>query len=387
MTTTPETSEQIPEVSIRRGLKDVYFDRTRASFIDGREGKLLYRGYSIHDLAERSTFEETAYLLFYGTLPTRSELEAFDRELKAARAVAPEILDVIYAVRQAHPMDVLRTATSALAAFDPEVNDNSIEATIRKGVRLTSQVPIIVMAHEAIRNGREPVAPSNTLSHAANFLYMLHGREPSADAAALMDKDFILHAEHGPNASAFTARVVAGTQANLHAAVVAAIGALSGPSHGGAAENVMQMAMEIGEPQHAAEYVRQLRAEGKPVMGFGHRVYKAEDPRARHLREGVRRLGIEREEPKWYAILEALQEAMQPYARLGVHVNVDFFAGVIYYLNGFPPDLFVPIFAVGRIPGWTVQVVEQFENNILIRPLTQYVGAMDLEYVPIEARG
>jgi citrate synthase len=386
VTATRET-EQAPEVAIRRGLKDVYFDRTRTSFIDGREGKLLYRGYSIHDLATRSTFEETAYLLFYGKLPSRAELEAFDRELKAARDIPSPVLDVIEAVKDAHPMDVLRTATSALAAFDPEVHDNSIEATVRKGVRLTSQVPTIVMAHEAIRNGREPVAPSKTLSHAANFLYMLHGSEPSADAAALMDKDFILHAEHGPNASSFTARVVAGTQANLHAAIVAAIGALSGPSHGGAAENVMQMAMEIGEPEHAAAYVQQLRAEGKPVMGFGHRVYKAEDPRARHLREGVKRLSIEREEPKWYAILEAVQEAMQPYARLGVHVNVDFFAGVIYYLNGFPPDLFVPIFAVGRVPGWTVQVVEQFENNILIRPLTQYVGPMDLEYVPIEERG
>lgn len=385
MTPTRE-AEQAPEVAIRRGLKDVYFDRTRTSFIDGREGKLLYRGYSIHDLAAKSTFEETAYLLFYGRLPTRAELEAFDRELKAAREIPGPIFDVIEAVKDAHPMDVLRTATSALAAFDPEVNDNSIEATIRKGVRLTSQVPTIVMAHEAIRNGRVPIAPSTTLSHAANFLYMLHGEEPSTDTAALMDKDFILHAEHGPNASSFTARVVAGTQANLHAAIVAAIGALSGPSHGGAAENVMQMAMEIGESEHAAEYVQRLRSEGKPVMGFGHRVYKAEDPRARHLREGVKRLSIEREEPKWYAILEAVQEAMQPYARLGVHVNVDFFAGVIYYLNGFPPDLFVPIFAVGRVPGWTVQVVEQFENNILIRPLTQYVGPMDLEYVPIEER-
>lgn len=385
MTTTG--ADPLPEVAIRRGLKDVYFDRTRASYIDGKAGKLLYRGYSIHDLAEHSTFEETAYLLFYGSLPTAAELAAFDAELKAARPLPPEVFDVIRAVQHAHPMDVLRTATSALSAFDPEVADNSVEATIRKGVRLTSQVPTIVMAHEAIRNDRDPVAPSPTLSHAANFLYMLTGEEPSADAAKLMDKDFILHAEHGPNASAFTARVVAGTQANLHAAVVAAIGALSGPSHGGAAENVMQMAMEIGEPANAAAYVQRLRAEGKPVMGFGHRVYKAEDPRARHLREGVRRLSHEREEPKWYAILEAVQEAMRPYARLGVHVNVDFFAGVIYYLLGVPPDLFVPIFAVGRIPGWTVQVVEQFENNILIRPLTQYVGELDLPYVPIEDRG
>ena len=381
MTTTDDA------VQIHRGLNGVYFDRTRTSFIDGRDGKLLYRGYSIHDLAEHSTFEETAYLLLYGDLPSPDELTAFDADLKAAREIPGSVVDVIRAVQEAHPMDVLRTATSALAAYDPEVNDNSTEATLRKGVRLTSQLPTIVMTHEALRNGREPVPPSRTLSHAANFLYMLTGEEPSADTARLMDVDFILHAEHGPNASAFTARVVASTQANLHAAIVAAIAALSGPSHGGAAENVMQMALEIDEPSRAADYVKQLRADDKPVMGFGHRVYKVEDPRARHLRERVKRLSQEREEPQWYAILESVQEAMKPYARLGVHVNVDFFAGVIYYLNGFPPDLFVPIFAVGRVPGWTVQVVEQLENNILIRPLTQYTGPMDLEYVPIEARG
>jgi citrate synthase len=380
MTTTEDA------IQIHRGLNGVYFDRTKTSFIDGREGKLLYRGYSIHDLAEHSTFEETAYLLLYGDLPTRDELARFDADLKAHREIPGSIVDVIRAVEGAHPMDVLRTATSALAAHDPEVNDNSTEATLRKGVRLTSQLPTIVMTHEALRNGREPVPPSKTLSHAANFLYMLTGEEPSADTARLMDIDFILHAEHGPNASAFTARVVASTQANLHAAVTAAIAALSGPSHGGAAENVMQMALDIEDPAKAADYVKALRAAGEAVMGFGHRVYKVEDPRARHLREGVKRLSQEREEPQWYAILEAVQEAMRPYARLGVHVNVDFFAGVIYYLNGFPPDLFVPIFAVGRVPGWTVQVVEQLENNILIRPLTQYTGPMDLAYTPIDQR-
>jgi citrate synthase len=347
---------------------------------------MLYRGYSIHDLAEHSTFEETAYLLLYGQLPTVSQLAQFDEELKRARVVPESILEIIRLIKDAHPMDVLRTAASALAAFDLDTNDNSTPATIRKGVRLTAQLPTIVMAHHAIRNGKDPIAPSESLGHAANFLYMLHGTAPTKDEADLMDKDFILHAEHGPNASSFTARVVAGTQANLHAAVVAAIGALSGPSHGGAAENVMQMAIEIGEPERAAAYVKQLRDEGKAVMGFGHRVYRAEDPRARHLREGVRQLSIQREEPKWYAILEAVQEAMRPYARHGVHVNVDFFAGVIYYLNGFPPDLFVPIFALGRVPGWTAQVIEQLENNILIRPLTLYVGELDLPYVPIEER-
>ena len=374
-------------VTIHRGLQGVYFDRSSTSFIDGRAGTLLYRGYSIHELAEHATFEEVAYLLLYGELPTRPQLAAFDGELRAARTVPAPVVEIVRALREAHPMDVLRTATSALAAFDPESRDNSVAATLRKGARLTAQVPTLVMAHHALREGREPVAPRADLSHAANFLYMLRGREPSVEAAGLMDKDFVLHAEHGANASSFAARVIAGTQANLHAAITGAIAALSGASHGGAAENVMLMAQEIGEPERAAAYVKQLRADGKPVMGFGHRVYKTEDPRAQHLRAGVEQLSRELGEPRWYAILEAVQEAMRPYARLGVNVNVDFFAGVIYYLNGFPPDLFVPIFAVGRVPGWTAQVAEQLEHNILIRPLTQYDGPPERPYIPIEARG
>ena len=371
---------------IHRGLAGVYFDRSETCFIDGRAGKLQYRGYSIDDLAEHSTFEETAYLLLHGGLPTRAQLDAFDAELKAARALPGPVLDAIRLVRDAHPMDVLRTAVSALAAFDPETGDKSHDATLRKGVRLTAQAPTAVMAHHAIRQGRDPVEPRPDLSHAANFLYMLGGEAPSGDAARLMDTDLILHAEHGSNASSFTARVVTGTQADLHSAVTAAVAALSGPSHGGAAENVMQMAREIGEPERAAAYVKRLRAHSEPIMGFGHRVYRAEDPRARHLREGVRRLSAEKGEPRWYAILEAVQEAMRPYGRLGVNVNVDFFAGVIYYLHGIPQDLFVPIFAVGRVPGWTVQVLEQMENNILLRPLLHYVGPLDQPYVPIGER-
>ncbi|MCX7960107.1 MAG: citrate synthase [Burkholderiales bacterium] len=379
-------SEPEQKIEIRRGLKDVYFDRSRVCFIDGRAGELRYRGYSIHDLAEHSTFEETCYLLLKGELPRREELAAFEAELKAARRLPEPVYDVIRLVKDAHPMEVLRTAVSALAAFDPEVADNSLEATLRKGIRLTSQVPMIVAAHDAIRNGREPVAPDPALSHAANFLWMLKGVRPSADAARLMDVDMILHAEHGSNASSFAARVVAGTEANLHAAITAAIAALSGPAHGGAAENVMKMAIEIGDPANAAEYVRRKRAAREPVMGFGHRVYRAEDPRARHMRAGVEKLSREMGQPQWYRILEALVEAMKPYARHGVNVNVDFYAGVVYYLNGIREDLFVPIFAVGRVPGWTVQVMEQLENNILIRPLTLYNGPPPRPYVPLDAR-
>jgi citrate synthase len=375
------------ENEIHRGLKGVYFDRSRVCFIDGRAGELRYRGYSIHDLAERSTFEETCYLLLYGELPTRDALARLTAELRASRALPAAIFDIIRTIKDAHPMDVLRTAVSALAAFDPDVVDNSKEATLRKGIRLTSQVPMIIAAHEHIRRGREPVAPHADLGHAANFLYMLKGKQPSDDAARLMDIDMILHAEHGSNASAFTARVVAGTEANLHAAITAAIAALSGPAHGGAAENVMRMAQEIGDPAQAADYVKRKRANKEAVMGFGHRVYRAEDPRARHMRDGVERLSHALGEPKWYQILAALVEAMKPYARHGVNVNVDFYAGVVYFLNGIAEDLFVPIFAAGRVPGWTVQVQEQMENNILIRPLTLYNGPAPRAYVGMEERG
>ncbi|MFQ5985582.1 MAG: citrate/2-methylcitrate synthase [Alphaproteobacteria bacterium] len=374
------------KVEVHRGLKDVCFDRSPTTFIDGRAGELRYHGYSIHDLAQHSTFEETSYLLLKGELPTRAELDAFDAELKAGRTLPEPIYDIIRAVQDAHPMDVLRAAVSALAAFDADAADNSLAATLRKGIRLTSQVPIIVTSHHHIRNGREPVVPSPRLGHAANFLYMLKGEEPSAEAAKLMDVDMVLHADHGANASSFTARVVASTDANLHAAITAALAALSGPAHGGAAENVMRMAQEIGDPAKAAEYVKRKRKNREPVMGFGHRVYRAEDPRARHMRDGVERLSRQMGQPRWYEILQALVAAMRPYARLGVNVNVDFYAGVVYFLQGIPEDVFVPIFAVGRMPGWTLQVLEQLDHNILIRPRLHYTGPGPREYVPIEAR-
>ena len=374
------------KVEIHRGLKGVYFDRSRVCHIDGRAGELRYRGYSIHDLAERSGFEETCYLLLKGELPTRAQLDEFTAELKSARVLPEALYEVMRTIKTAHPMDALRTGVSALAAFDPETADKSPAATLRKGIRLTAQVPMIVAAHEHIRNGREPVAPNPRLGHAANFLYMLKGREPSPDAARLMDIDMLLHAEHGSNASSFAARVVAGTDADLHGAITAAVAALAGPAHGGAAENVMRMAQEIGDASRAAEYVKTKRGNKEPVMGFGHRVYRAEDPRARHMRAGVEKLSREMGQPQWYRILEAVVEAMRPYARHGVNVNVDFYAGVVYFLNGIPEDLFVPIFAVGRVPGWTVQVLEQLENNILLRPLTHYTGPAARPYVPIEAR-
>jgi 2-methylcitrate synthase len=378
-----ETAEAI---KIQRGLKGVYFDRSPCTFIDGRAGDLRYRGYSIHDLAEQSSFEEAAWLLLNGELPSKQQLAAFDSDLKAARQLPSQVTDIIRAIKHAHPMEVLRTAASALGSFDPDVSDNSREATLRKATRLTAQVPMIVAAHSRIRDGQEPLAPDASLGQAANLLWMLRGEKPSADATQLIDRDLILHAEHGSNASSFAARVVIGTEANLHAAITAAIAALSGPAHGGAAEDVMKMAEEIGEPSRAGDYVKEKRKAGIAITGFGHRVYRAEDPRARHMRAGVERLSKEMGQPKWYEILQAVVAAMAPYARHGVNVNVDFYSGVVYHLLGVKRDLFVPIFAIGRVPGWAVQCLEQLDNNILIRPLTLYNGPELRAYVPIEQR-
>ncbi|THH35293.1 citrate (Si)-synthase [Aliishimia ponticola] len=374
------------DVKINRGLMGIYFDRSGVSHIDGAKGELSYRGYSIHDLATHGTFEEVCYLLLRGELPSADELATFDAKLKANRSVPDAVLDIIAACKDGHPMDVLRTAVSALAALDADSQKVGEDAFIENGIKLTAQVPTLIAAHEAIRNGRAPVQPHADLSHAGNWLWMLKGEKPSEDAARLADVDFILHAEHGSNASSFAARVTVGTEANLHGAIVTALSTLAGPAHGGAAEDVMKMVQEIGTPDNAAAYVKAKRKNREPVTGFGHRVYRAEDPRARHMREGVRKLGEEMGAPEWYEILQGVVEAMSPYARHGLNVNVDFYSGVIYQLHGIPMDLYVPIFAIGRMPGWVIQCVEQQRQNILIRPLTLYNGPDMRNWVPIEDR-
>jgi citrate synthase len=371
---------------INRGLMGVYFDRSAVSDIDGAAGRLSYRGYSIDDLATRATFEEVCYLLIMGELPTAGELADFDRRLKAARVLPDAVHDIIRATAAGHPMNVLRTAVSALAALEPASSVNSESGMLENGIRLTAQVPMIIAAHEAIRNGRDPVAPDPDLGHAANWLWMLKGEKPSEDAARLADIDLILHAEHGSNASSFAARVTVGTDADMHCAITTALATLAGPAHGGAAEDVMKMVEEIGTPENAAAYVAAKRKNREPVTGFGHRVYRAEDPRARHMREGVRKLGEEMGEPRWYAILQGVVEAMKPYARHGLNVNVDFYSGVVYQLHGIPMDLYVPIFAIGRMPGWVIQCLEQKRGNILIRPLTLYSGPEPRNWVALGDR-
>lgn len=373
------------DVKINRGLKGVYFERSAVSHIDGSKGELLYRGYSIHDLATHGTFEEIAHLLIAGELPNASELAEFKDEIRAATLPA-EVMPVIRAVAGGHPMDVLRTGVSALAALEPGSKDCSEEGFTKNGIRLMAQVPQLIAAHQAIREGREPTAPDPDLSFAANWLYMLKGERPSEDAARLADVDFILHAEHGANASSFAARVTVGTEADLHGAITTALATLAGPAHGGAAEDVMKMVHEIGSPENAAAYVKGKRSNRQAVTGFGHRVYRAEDPRARHMRDGVEKLSKEMGQPEWYEILQAVVDAMKPYSRHGLNVNVDFYSGVIYQLHEIPMDLYVPIFAIGRMPGWIIQCLEQSRSNILIRPLTLYNGPEPRDWTAIGDR-
>jgi citrate synthase len=378
--------------TLARGLKDVVLDTTESSYIDGEVGILLYRGYSIHDLAEKSNFLEVTYLLLHGSLPTKPELDAFTKRLTEQRALPQEVIEVIRLVKASHPIDAMRTAVSAIAAFDPDVTLDTSDpvgerdSNVRKSERLTAQVPTMVAAHHRLRQGLEPVAPRSDLSHAGNFLYMLTGEEPSAEATAAMDLDFLIHAEHGANASAFAGRVTASTNSDMHSAIVTAIGTLKGPAHGGAAEAVQKMTSEIGDPSRAHDYIQAKLERRERIMGFGHRVYKVEDPRARHMRERARTLGEKMGHSEWYEILIQVEKEMTPYQSRGIYVNVDFYAGAVYALLGIPEDLFIPIFAVGRMPGWCIEILEQYDNNILIRPLLEYTGPKDLQYVPMDQR-
>ena len=366
---------------VRRGLAGVYVDHSSVTAISGTDGVLAYRGYDIGDLVERSTFEETAFLLVRGELPTQAELAIADAEMRKAREIPEELLPVLRSVARAHPIAALRTGLSVLGSIEPDA-----ELVGSPGVAAIARAPTIVATHHRIRSGLQPIPPRGDLSHAANYLWMLTGKEPDEYAAHVIERILILHADHGSNASAFAGRVVASTRSDLYAALVAAVAAFAGDLHGGAIENVATLVEEIGEADNAETYVRALQAQNKPVMGFGHRVYQTEDPRARHLGGLARELSERLDEPRYVAILDAVVEAMAPYAAKGVNINVDFYAGVIYQLLGLPKDLFVSTFAIGRLPGWVAQVQEQYTNNILIRPLLDYVGPKPRAYVQVSER-
>jgi citrate synthase len=367
------------------GLEDVIAATSTICDIIGPEGKLTYRGIDIHELARHSSFEETTYLLWFGSLPTREALHQFSAELASHRPLPPQVLTLMRDFpRSATPMDAARTALSALAFYDPAAHDPSHEANVGKAMRVTAQFATIVAAFEQIRRGREPIEPDRSGSHAENFLRMLSGAEPDQLFVRAMDLALILHADHELNASTFAARVTAATLADMYSATVSALGALAGPLHGGANEQVMKMLQKIGEPSRAEAYVTQALEAHQKVSGFGHRVYRTEDPRATHLRQMSKELGEHIGNLRWYEISRKVEEAVM--RQKHIYANVDFYSASCYFTMGIPIDMFTPVFAVSRMAGWTAHVLEQYADNRLIRPRAEYLGEKDVAYTPIERR-
>ena len=370
-----------------KGLEGIVATTSKICYIDGDQGVLAYRGIDIHELADNSTFEETCYLLWNGSLPTRSELKDLQQRLAAERKLDPAIIELLRNVpKGSNPMDVLRTAVSTLGLYDPEEKNNDHAANVGKAIRLTSQIAMIVAAYDRLRKGKDVVKPDVALSHAANFLLLLNGTAPSKTAERALDIALILHADHELNASTFAARVTAATLSDMHSAITSAIGALKGPLHGGANEAVFRILSQIdsagGDP---VEFVRDMLAQKKKISGFGHRVYHTEDPRATHLRKMSEDLGHSSGEPKWFEMSRKIEQFVKAEKKL--NANVDFYSASTYHVLGINVDLFTPIFAVSRISGWSAHVIEQLDDNRLIRPRADYIGpAYPQHWAPIEQR-
>jgi citrate synthase len=369
-----------------KGLQDVVANESSICFIDGAKGILSYRGIDIHELADLSTFEETTYLLWNGALPTTAELNDFTHQLAAARQLPDDVIDFLNSVpKTASPMEVLRTTVSLLSIYDPDEKSHLHTANVRKSFRLTAQIAMIVAVFDRIRKGKEIVKPDTSLSHAANFLWMLNGAKPSETATRALDVALILHADHELNASTFAARVIAATLSDLHSAITGAIGALKGPLHGGANEAVMHLLYEIDKAgEDPVEHVRKMLAAKEKISGFGHRVYTTEDPRATHLRKMSHDLGADAN-PKWYEMSRAIELFVKEEKKL--NANVDFYSASTYTTLGIDIDLFTPIFAISRIAGWCAHVIEQHDDNRLIRPRADYTGpAWPAPYIPMAQR-
>ena len=370
-----------------KGLEGVVATNSSICYIDGDRGILAYRGIDIHELADNSSFEETCYLLWFGRLPKRDELKDLQQKLAEERKLDPAIFDFLRrAPKTALPMDVLRTAVSALSFYDPEDRKNDHEANVHKAIRLTSEIGVVVAAYDRIRKGKNVVEPDKSLSHAANFLLQLTGTKPSSTAERALDIALILHADHELNASTFAARVTAATLSDMHSAITSAIGALKGPLHGGANEAVFQILQDIDRSKaDPIVYVKGMLAQKKKVPGFGHRVYHTEDPRATHLRKMSHDLGESSGQRQWYEMSEKIEHFVKAEKKL--NANVDFYSASTYHTLGIDLDLFTPIFAVSRISGWTAHVIEQLDDNRLIRPRAEYMGPeYPNPYVPIDKR-
>lgn len=371
-------------MSTTKGLEGVVAAQSSVSSII--DDVLTYQGYNIDDLADNAVFEEVVYLLWNGRLPNKEELEAFTKELAQASTVPDAVVEQMktYPIEKIHPMAALRTAVSNLALFDEEADEMSEEANYRKAVKLQAQIPTIVTAFARIRQGKDPVSPKENLSFAANFLYMLTGEEPDEISEKAFNKALVLHADHELNASTFTARVCVATLSDVYSGITAAIGALKGPLHGGANERVMAMLSEIGDAGKAEQYIKDAFARKEKIMGFGHRVYKAGDPRAKHLREMSRQLTEITGESKWYDMSIKIDEYVS--SEKGLLPNVDFYSASVYHSLGIEHDIFTPIFAVSRVSGWLAHILEQYADNRLIRPRAEYTGPEKQEWVPLEKR-
>jgi citrate synthase len=378
-------------IVVDRGLEGVVVGNTLLSNVEGKEGRLTFRGYDIHDLAPHACFEEVAHLLLYGHLPTRTELAAFKKELGARRMLPEPLINAMErAPKDAWPMDVLRTMVSGLALFVPVDAKGAHGSDDHTAVELIAKVPTIVATWDRIRRGLQPVEPRTDLSQAANFLYMCRDEVPSEIAEDAMDTYLVLLADHSYNASTFSARVTASTKADLYAAVTAAVATLQGEAHGGAASAVGRVLVEIGKPERAEAYVREVLARGERIMGMGHREYKVRDPRAQHLEAVAKKLSAITD-PKWYQIARSLEDASQRVLQEAkpdkkIYANVDFYSAPLFYSLGFPGDEFTPIFACGRIAGWTAHILEQLHDNRLIRPQATYAGPPVHPFEPIDQR-
>lgn len=367
------------------GLEGVVAARTAISLVKGDDGALAYRGYSAGELADKASFEEVAHLLWYGELPSRKRLAAFSAEMRAHRAPPGAILEAAGALLgAAAPIDALRSAVSLLAAGDPEVDDSSEPANLRKAVRVVAAMPALVAAHARMRKGLRPAPPEPRLGHAAHFLYLLRGAPPAALEARALEHAMILQADHGLNASTVAARVTASTLADLHAALTSALAALKGPLHGGASREVIEMLLAIGEKSRARDHIEKLLSARKRVPSFGHRIHKAADPRAGHLKRSLRALAEAGSGAKWYELAGLVEDEVR--RRRGVEPNLDFYSAVLYHLLGLQPDQFAAVFACARAAGWAAHVIEQHLDNRLIRPLEEYIGPLPRPFVAIEDR-
>jgi citrate synthase len=383
--TAVKPSETAGTVEFHKGLEGIVAALSGITYLDGLKGQMLYRGYSAIDLAGNIGYEEVLYLLWHSELPTRAQLDSFTSLFVPNRILPPEADQLMRSLpSKTHPMDVLRTVVSFLGAHDPEGVLYSDEVNRRKAIRLVARLATITAAWERIRNGLDPVRPDPKLGHTANFLYMLKGEKPDALSVQALDMYLTLLADHDLNASTFAARVVTSTLSDVHSAITAAIGALKGPLHGGANEQAMLMFQDINDVQRVPAYIEKAIADKKKIMGFGHRVYKVEDPRSAPLREMARKLGEARKDLRWYNI--AVKVAEEVHKRKNINTNVDFYSAPVLYMLGIQPDLFTPIFAVARIAGWTAHIFEQMADNRIIRPSSEYVGPPARAFVPLDQR-